>query len=71
MRDDRERGFERGERSTMKRDDCFVVVYVFAVECDASRVARGGLELDGFQRGEATRRDQPTNANTKKMKMKE
>lgn len=55
----------------MKRDGCFVVVYVYWVELEALRVARGGLELDGFQRGEATRRDQPTKANTKKMKMKE
>lgn len=51
----------------MKKGDCFVVVYVYWVELEASRVARGGLELDGFQRGEATRRDQQTNA---KMKMK-
>ena len=37
-----------GERFWMKEDDCFVAFYAVAVECDASRVARAGLELDGF-----------------------
>lgn len=42
----------------MKKDDCFVAFYVSAVECDALCVARAGLEGNGFQRGEATRREQ-------------
>lgn len=48
---------EQGGGFWMKEDDCFVAFYVCWVECEASRVARAGLELDGFQRGEATRRD--------------
>lgn len=35
----------------MKKGDCFVVVYVYWVEFDASRVARGGIRIGWISTG--------------------